>query len=207
MQSVSTSASSVAEPPLLTPATRPGATVEVPDQTAALLRNPVPVTLLAFALAVLAFTSYPPGADAVIAAFMAAVLVVLAATDIERRIIPNRIVLPAAAIVLVARVAVTPDRSLEFVLLAMAAGAALLLPNLLNRSVMGMGDVKLAVLLGAGLGWAVVGAIMIAFLSIFPVALATLIRGGLAARKGTLPFGPFLALGALVVLIVPRLVG
>jgi leader peptidase (prepilin peptidase)/N-methyltransferase len=80
-----------------------------------------------------------------------------------------------------------------------------LIPNLINRSLMGMGDVKLAVLLGAGLGWGVVGAVTVAFLSMFPVALGTLIRGGLAARKTTLPFGPFLALGGLVILIVSHL--
>jgi prepilin signal peptidase PulO-like enzyme (type II secretory pathway) len=70
-----------------------------------------------------------------------------------------------------------------------------------------MGDVKLVMLLGAGLGGGVVGAITVAFISLFPVALATLIRGGLAARKSSLPFGPFLALGGLAVLIVPHLAG
>jgi prepilin signal peptidase PulO-like enzyme (type II secretory pathway) len=67
--------------------------------------------------------------------------------------------------------------------------------------------VKLVALLGAGLGWGVVGAIMVAFISVFPVALATLIRGGVAARKSTLPFGPFLTLGGLAILIVPHLAG
>jgi prepilin signal peptidase PulO-like enzyme (type II secretory pathway) len=52
-----------------------------------------------------------------------------------------------------------------------------------------------------------VGAITVACVAIFPVAVATLVRRGLAARKATLPFGPFLALGALVILIVPRLLG
>ena len=46
-----------------------------------------------------------------------------------------------------------------------------------------------------------------AFFSVFPFALGTLIRGGLAAGKSTLPFGPFLAFGGLVILIVPRLIG
>jgi prepilin signal peptidase PulO-like enzyme (type II secretory pathway) len=46
---------------------------------------------------------------------------------------------------------------------------------------------------------------MIAFLSVFPIALITVMRGGLAARKTTLPFGPFLALGGLVILIIPHL--
>jgi leader peptidase (prepilin peptidase)/N-methyltransferase len=134
------------------------------------------------------------------------VLVVLAATDLERRIIPNRIVLPATAIVLVANVVVSPGRSLDFILAALAVGLVFLIPALINPSLMGMGDVKLMMLLGAGLGWGAVGAVIVAFVAMFPFALATLIRGGVAARKASLPFGPFLALGGLVLLLAPHLV-
>jgi leader peptidase (prepilin peptidase) / N-methyltransferase len=133
--------------------------------------------------------------------------VVVATTDLERRIIPNRVVLPATAVVLLARVAVSPTRTPEFVLAALGAGIVFLLPNVVNRSAIGMGDVKLAVFLGAGLGWSVAGALTVALVAMVPFALGTLIRGGLAARQATLPFGPFLALGALVILIVPRLIG
>ena len=172
-----------------------------------LLGHPLPVGLIALALAVVAFTSYPSVTDSLIAAFMAVSVVVLAASDIERRTIPNRVVLPATVIVLVARLAASPSRTPEFVIAMFGAGLAFLIPNLVNSSAMGMGDVKLAAFLGAGLGWAVIGAVAVAFISIFPFAIGALIRGGLAARKSTLPFGPFLALGALVILIVPRLVG
>jgi leader peptidase (prepilin peptidase)/N-methyltransferase len=113
---------------------------------------------------------------------------------------------PAIAIVLVARIASSPDRSIEWLLAALGAGVFLLLPNLVNRSAMGMGDVKLASFLGAGLGVGVVGAMVVAFASVLPFALGTLARGGLSARKATLPFGPFLAFGGLVVLILPPLV-
>ena len=177
------------------------------DTRAPLLRRPVPVTLVAIAFAGVALIAAPSGGAAVLAAFVAAVLVVLAATDLERRIIPSRIVLPAAAIALVANVAISPGQAPEFVLAALAGGVAFLIPNLISPSLMGMGDVKLMLLLGAGLGWSVRGAVIIAFLSVFPFALGTLIRGGVAARKSTLPFGPFLALGGLVVLIVPHLLG
>jgi leader peptidase (prepilin peptidase) / N-methyltransferase len=177
------------------------------SQPAPLLAHPAPVALPACVLAVLAFVSAPTAAEAFIGAFMAPVLVVLAATDLERRIIPNRIVLPAAAIVLTANIAISPARSPEFILASIGVGIAFLIPNLVNASLMGMGDVKLMVLLGAGLGWGAVGAIMIGFLSVFPFALVALIRGGVAARKTTLPFGPFLALGGLGILIVPHLIG
>jgi prepilin signal peptidase PulO-like enzyme (type II secretory pathway) len=177
------------------------------DREAPLLRRPLPVAMAAPILAALAFASNPLWGRAAIAAGMAVVLVVITATDIERRIIPNKVVLPAAALVLIADMALLPGRAAEFLLAAVGAAAAFLLLNVVNRGAMGMGDVKLALLLGAGLGASVVGAIMIAFLAVFPFALATVIRGGLKARKQTLPFGPFLAFGALFVLIVPHLTG
>lgn len=163
------------------------------------------VAALALGLGALAFASYPLGAGSVIAAFVAVVLVVLAAIDLERRIIPNRIVLPAAAIVVVARLAEYPHRGLEFLVAPLAAALFLLLPNLLRRSAIGMGDVKLGLLLGAALGWGVVDALLVAVLCTAPVSAAILIRGGPATRKTMIPLGPFLAVGALVILIVPRL--
>jgi leader peptidase (prepilin peptidase)/N-methyltransferase len=174
-------------------------------ENAPLVRRRAPVGVIAVLAAVVSFVSYPVGGKAAIAAFTATVLVVLAATDLERRIIPNRVVLPATLIVLVMRVAFFPDQSPEFILAAAGAGLAFLIPNLISPSLMGMGDVKLAAFLGVALGRGVVGAVMVAFFSLFPFALATLIRGGKAARKATLPFGPFLAFGGMVVLIVPRL--
>jgi prepilin signal peptidase PulO-like enzyme (type II secretory pathway) len=68
-----------------------------------------------------------------------------------------------------------------------------------------MGDVKLGLLLGAALGWSAVGAVALAFVCSFPVALAVLLRRGLAARDTAIPFGPFLSLAALIVLYGPHL--
>ena len=92
-------------------------------------------------------------------------------------------------------------------LASLACAVALLLPNVLGRSLLGMGDVKLALFIGASLGWSAVVALPLGFLLTFPVALALLIRNGLAARKATMPFGPFLALGALLVLFLPHIAG
>ena len=172
------------------------------------LRQPVRAALLAVACAVAAFTGYSEFGACVLAAFMAAVLVVLAATDIERRIIPNRVVLPASAIMLLGHLALSPGSSIRYLLAGLCAAGLFVIPNLFGRSWMGMGDVKLILLLGVGLGPSgVATAVTIAFLSMFPLAVATLVRGGLAARRTTLPFGPFLAFGGLVVLIAPHLAG
>jgi leader peptidase (prepilin peptidase) / N-methyltransferase len=167
----------------------------------------VPVLLIASFFAGTVLITAPSAGKAVLGAGLAVVLVVLAATDLERRIIPNRIVLPAIGIALVANIAIAPGRSPEFILATLGLGVAFLIPNLINASLMGMGDVKLIMLLGAALGWVAVDAVAVAFISIFPVALATLIRGGFAARRAALPFGPFLAFGGLVVLLVPHLTG
>jgi prepilin signal peptidase PulO-like enzyme (type II secretory pathway) len=176
------------------------------DAPAPLLKNPAPPFAVAAVLAVLAFVVMSP-AHAVVGALTAATLVVLSAVDIERGIIPNRIVLPAAAIVLVAQIALFPDRAPEWALAALLTAVFFLVPHLLSTAWMGMGDVKLSLLLGAALGWQVAGAVVLAFLCVFPVALVILLRGGLAARKTTLPFGPFLSLGALIVLFGQHLGG
>jgi leader peptidase (prepilin peptidase)/N-methyltransferase len=170
-------------------------------ERAPLVCYPLVVVPLAVSLGALAFTRYPVGGRAAIAAFLAAVLVLLAVTDLERMVIPNRVVLPATVIVLLAHAVFTPGRVAVYVLAAAGATVAFLIPHVINRSLMGMGDVKLAALVGAGVGFGVVGATAVAFLAVFPVALGMLIRGGAAARKAAIPFGPFLALGGLVILV------
>ena len=137
-------------------------------------------------------------ADALVAAFFCAVLVTLSAIDIERRIIPNRIVLPAAAVVLVAQTLLYP--SLEWTIAALAAALFLFVPALVYPAGLGMGDVKLALLLGAMLGREVGVGLMIGFLAAFVPALVLLALRGSAARKVAIPFAPFLAFGAIVAL-------
>jgi leader peptidase (prepilin peptidase)/N-methyltransferase len=158
-------------------------------------------------VAVLVFTRHPVGAGAAIDAFLAAVLVLVAATDLQRMVIPNRVVLPAIVIVLVAHAATAPGHAVGYAIAAAGAGVAFLIPHMINHSLMGMGDVKLAALLGAGLGFGVVGAVALAFLAVFPVAVIMVIRAGISARKAALPFGPFLALGGILILTFPRLLG
>jgi leader peptidase (prepilin peptidase) / N-methyltransferase len=117
-------------------------------------------------------------------------------------------VLPAAAVALLGRVALTPGDASQYALAALLAALFLFLPRLINRSALGMGDVKLGLLIGAALGWGAASALALGFLFVFPVALAITIRGGLSqARRATIPMGPFLALGALVVLLGPGLAG
>lgn len=136
--------------------------------------------------------------DALIAAVFCWVLVVITRTDLEHRLIPNLIVVPGAVLMLVLRT--LEDPSLVWLLSALAASALLFVVVLVYPKGMGMGDVKLAAFLGAGLGAAVSVALFLGFLAAVVPAVALLARHGRAARKQAIPLGPFLALGALVAL-------
>jgi leader peptidase (prepilin peptidase) / N-methyltransferase len=178
----------------------PPITVEAPRAVARAWRRPLVIGLAAL-LALLCLVRYEADAHGFISAFTAAVLVVLAAIDLQERVIPNRIVVPAAAIVLVAQLAFYPDRAGEWIVSALGAALFLFIPAVIKRGAIGMGDVKLAVLLGAATGYAVLPALTFGFLALVPVAIYMLFREGSAARKKYLPLGPFLALGTLVVLL------
>lgn len=136
---------------------------------------------------------------AALAAGFCAVLVALSAIDLQRRVVPDRIVLPAAAAALLVHTAIDP--SLEWALAALAAGGALFLAVLAYPRGLGLGDVKLAVLLGAMLGASVSVALLLGFLAALVPAGVLAARHGAAARKMAVPLVPFLASGAVVALL------
>lgn len=136
--------------------------------------------------------------EALIGALFCWILVVITRTDIEHRLIPDAIVLPGAALMLVLRT--VDDPSVEWVLAALGAGLALFVVVFVYPKGIGMGDVKLAAFLGAGLGGTVVVAFFLGFFASFFPALAIFLRRGRAARRQAIPLGPFLALGAVVAL-------
>jgi leader peptidase (prepilin peptidase)/N-methyltransferase len=138
--------------------------------------------------------------DAAIGAFFCAVLVVISAIDIEHRIVPNRIVLPAAAVMLVARTLVDP--SVEWLVAGFGASLFLLVTALAYPKGMGMGDVKLALLLGFAVGRTVPVALMAGMFAAIIPSIVLFVRHGTAARKMMIPFAPFLAFGGLVALFV-----
>jgi leader peptidase (prepilin peptidase)/N-methyltransferase len=158
------------------------------------------VELLTAALVAACFAVFGFSGEAFMAAFFVSCLVVVSAVDLERRIIPDAIVLPATAIVLAAQIALEPSQALEYVLAALAASAFLFLAVLAYPRGMGMGDVKLALLMGAALGKSVAVAMMLGMLAALAIAVYLLLRDGMAARKAAIPFGPFLALGSVVAL-------
>jgi leader peptidase (prepilin peptidase)/N-methyltransferase len=153
---------------------------------------------VAFGLAAACFLHFGVTARAFVSALFVVVLVVLSVIDIEHGLLPNRIVLPATAVILVLQLALFPGHAVEWIVSTLGAGIFFLAAFLTYRAGLGMGDVKFALLLGAGLGKAVVLGM---FVGLFASGIAGLIivaRFGLEARKRTIPLGPFLAFGAVI---------
>ena len=156
------------------------------------------VEALTAALVVACVLAFGATAYTILASFFVIVLVTLSAADLRYRLVPNRIVLPAAAICLVGMTILEP--SPEWVLAALGASAFLLAAALAYPKGMGMGDVKFALLLGAMLGRDVSVAFMVGFIAALVPAAVLALRHGSKVRKMAIPFAPFLALGAVVAL-------
>jgi leader peptidase (prepilin peptidase) / N-methyltransferase len=153
-------------------------------------------------LAVGCFVRFGITGHALVGATLACALVLLTAIDLDRRLLPDVIVLPTLAIVLVLQIAFYPEHTLEWILAALGAALFFFIPMLVYPAGMGMGDVKLAGLLGAALGKAVAAAIFVGLLAAAAVAVVVLTREGFGARKKAIAFGPFLAFGGLLVLFL-----
>jgi leader peptidase (prepilin peptidase)/N-methyltransferase len=143
--------------------------------------------------------------DLLLGVVLVALLVPITLIDLDRRIIPNRLT-GAGAIAALAIGAATGLSALPEQLIAgAAAGGFLLIAALARPAGMGMGDVKLAGMLGLFLGWQVVVALLVALLSGALAGIVVVARHGIAAgRRATIPFGPFLALGGVVALALGR---
>lgn len=169
---------------------------------------PIPITYpllelglaAAFIGALLAFEGDP--AQIALACVFASTLMAITLTDLEHRIIPNKILIASAVIGVAIAVPTDPDGIAERAIAAAAAFAFLFVVALAYPRGMGMGDVKLAAVMGLYLGRAVAPALLIGFAAGAVYGLALIARHGSEARKRAVPFGPFLALGGIVALFV-----
>lgn len=161
------------------------------------LRYPA-VELATAGLAAASVLAFGPTLHALAAGLFCAALVCISATDIEHRIVPNRVVLPATAAVLALQLAWHP--TIQWPAAGLGAGLFLFLVALAYPRGMGAGDAKLALLLGVGVGRAVPIAIFAGMLIALVPSVVMLVRHGSAARKMKIPFAPFLALGGVIAL-------
>ncbi len=140
-------------------------------------------------------------AEVVLGLVLVTTLVAVTLTDLERRIIPNMVLIASAVAGLALAAALDPASLPERGIAAAAAGGLLFAVALAYPRGMGLGDVKLAAVMGLYLGRSVAPALLIAFLAGSLFGLALIARRGAAARKQAVPFGPFLALGGVIGLL------
>jgi leader peptidase (prepilin peptidase)/N-methyltransferase len=152
-----------------------------------------------YAATVLVLWDHP--AEVALGLVFVTMLVAITLTDLEQRVIPNKILAVSAVLAVAIAAAADPGSLPERAIAAAAAGGLLLLAALAYPRGMGLGDVKLAATMGLFLGRDVGPAILVALLAGSLVGLATIVRHGAAARKRAIPFGPFLALGGVVGLL------
>jgi leader peptidase (prepilin peptidase) / N-methyltransferase len=155
-------------------------------------------TALLAAGAIAHFGATPTGAAA---ALLGMVIVPVVAIDLQHQLIPDVIVLPAAAIGLVLAIVARPGHWWVPVVAAVGAGGFLFVLWLMFPGGMGLGDAKFALLLGGVLGLSVIPAMGIAFGTGALLGVLMIARHGSAARKMAVPFGPFLAGGAVAGLL------
>jgi leader peptidase (prepilin peptidase) / N-methyltransferase len=152
-------------------------------------------------LSLLAVIRYGLDPDTLVAVGVIVVLCVLSRYDLQSRRIPDRIVLPSWLAALVVNTALHHDPWYEWLLASVGAGLFFFVFVTVRRGALGMGDVKLALFIGAALGEDVIPALIVGTLLSAVVALAILAREGRAGAKRTIPLGPFLAAGAIAVIL------
>lgn len=150
----------------------------------------------------IAAVRHDDAAGLVLGLVLVAFLVPLVLIDLDVRLLPNAITLPAAVAAIALGTVLDPSGEVERLLAGAAAGGFFLLAALAYPRGMGIGDVKLAAVLGLFLGRAVAAALLVALVAGVLVGAAIIARKGIAeGRKTGVPFGPFLALGGLVALL------
>lgn len=170
-------------------------------RTAISARYPL-VEALTAALAVAVVVVKHSPRDIALGLVLVAVLVPVALIDIDQRVIPNKITLPAAVVAIAIGLALAPSKVPEQLIAGAAAGGFLLVFAVAYPRGMGMGDVKLAAVMGLFLGAAVAVAVFAGVLAGAIVGGAIMARVGVeTGRKTAVPFGPFLAFGGIVGLL------
>jgi leader peptidase (prepilin peptidase)/N-methyltransferase len=152
----------------------------------------------AAALIVGSFARFGFSGTALLGAVFCPALLLLAAIDIQHRLLPNALVLPASVAVGLIVAVSAPSAFLTHFLAGIALGGFFFAFAAIFPGSLGMGDAKLGFLLGLALGAKTLGATLIAFAGLLVAALYVLATRGVSARKDSIPFGPFLALGGIL---------
>ncbi|MBJ7329046.1 MAG: prepilin peptidase [Solirubrobacteraceae bacterium] len=162
------------------------------------VRYPAVEALTALLYALTVAVNYDDTTKLVLGLVMVTFLIPIAAIDLELKLIPNKLTLPAAVVAVVLGVILDLDGEVERLIAGAAAAAFLGIPSLINPKGMGMGDAKLTGVMGLYLGALVAPAILIGLLAGVLVGIGVIAHFGMdEGRKRQIPFGPFLAFGAV----------
>jgi leader peptidase (prepilin peptidase) / N-methyltransferase len=156
------------------------------------------VALASVGLAIWSVVDFGASGRALVGVVLCPVLIVLAAIDLKHRVLPNAVILPAVLAVGLIVAAADPAGFLEHLYAALALFGFLFIFALAVPSGLGMGDAKLGFLLGLSLGSRTLPAMLATFAASFLAAVWILARQGFSARKQTIPFGPYMALGGIL---------
>jgi len=154
--------------------------------------------VVGIALIVASFVRYGAGTHALVGAILGPVLALLSAIDLRHRLLPNIIVGPAAVAVAAVVAIGEPHRLPAHAAAAALAGGILFILVIVKPAGMGMGDAKLAFLIGLALGSRTIAAMVFTSAALIVLAIGLVLTQGRAGLKATIPFGPLLAVGALV---------
>lgn len=159
------------------------------------------VELLCGLLYVFLYHQFSFSAQGVVLMLLGTALLIASFIDLAHKIIPDRITLPGILAGLAASLFLTPIGLVDALLGVGLGGGLFFLVAILSRGGMGGGDIKLIAMIGAFLGWqAVLVTIFLGALcgALVGISLMLLKKKG---RKDPVPFGPFLALGALIAMV------
>jgi leader peptidase (prepilin peptidase)/N-methyltransferase len=191
--------------PVSEPATQPettseSAAAERPPLSALLPTGELLTILVGAAIVAVvgSFARYGLHGRAFVGAVFCPTLLLLAAIDVKHKLLPNAIILPTSLAVGLIVAASAPGDFLAHLAAGAALGGFFFLFGAIFAGSLGMGDAKLGFLLGLALGAKTLGATLIAFVGLLVAALYILASRGASARKDTIPFGPFLALGGIL---------
>ncbi len=171
--------------------------------THALYRTAVIVTVTAAVFSLIGLR-YRGGGDVqfAVAAFYASVLIVCASTDVLSYRVPNSVTYPAIVGAFIIGMVIPGANRLDVTAGGLVFGGLLFVPSILTGGAMGMGDVKLALFVGFALGLTFVVPAMLVMAMSGGLAAVLLIATGLRGKGDPIPYAPFIAGGALLVLLL-----
>ena len=161
-------------------------------------RRAATVALVGAGLAIASVVDFGFSGRALVGLVLCPALVLLAAIDVKHRLLPNAIVFPSVLLVALIVAAADPAGFFDHLWAGLALFGFLFLFAAFFPAGLGMGDAKVGLLIGLALGSRTFAAMVATSAAAFVAALWIIAKHGPSGRKQSIPFGPYLALGAIL---------